>query len=234
MKPYLFPLKPKPSESGFTIIESLLAIVVVGLLIVAIGPVIAFSAATRVQARRAEWATQAAQEYINGVRAGTIEDPEIHSLSQHQGVEYINHLRDLSTPPANGLDCKSRFKSGEDGYCDTPAPQTNQYSVYCFDGSNDGKCTTDEMQDFLIQVGGVQHEGSNGENAGYLLGLRVYRADAFEGGEPLKATDGEESQQALTHAGGLGDRKAPLFETITEITGINANYQDLCQRLSGC
>ncbi|NES72920.1 MAG: prepilin-type N-terminal cleavage/methylation domain-containing protein, partial [Okeania sp. SIO2D1] len=40
------------SEAGFTIIESLIAIIIVGILMVAIAPVIAFSAATRLQARR--------------------------------------------------------------------------------------------------------------------------------------------------------------------------------------
>ncbi|NEO26015.1 MAG: type II secretion system protein, partial [Kamptonema sp. SIO4C4] len=176
MKPYLIPLKPKPSESGFTIIESLLAIIVVGLLIVAIGPVIAFSAATRVQARRAEWATQAAQEYINGVQSGTVNPPPIETLDDNDGVKYLEHLRDLNPPSTGSLSCDSRAEDGADGYCANPTG--NDFAVYCFDGSKDGECTTDEMEDFLIQVGGVQFQPSGEDSSpaeGYMLIVRVYR-----------------------------------------------------------
>jgi prepilin-type N-terminal cleavage/methylation domain-containing protein len=63
------------SQSGFTIIESLVAVVVVGILLTAIAPVIILSVATRVQARRVELATDAAQTYIDGVRSKTIDPP---------------------------------------------------------------------------------------------------------------------------------------------------------------
>jgi len=45
------------SQFGFTIVESLMAIVVVAILMTAISPVIILSVATRVQARRVELAT---------------------------------------------------------------------------------------------------------------------------------------------------------------------------------
>src|SRR6476646_10172642 len=63
------------SQSGFTIIESLLAILVVSLLMTAISPVIVLSVATRVQAKRVEAGTQAAKTYIDGVRSGVIDPP---------------------------------------------------------------------------------------------------------------------------------------------------------------
>ena len=72
-KQHLFP----SSNSGFTIIESLVAIIVVGILMTAIAPTIVLSVATRVQARRVEVATDAAQSYIDGVRSGTIEPPKL-------------------------------------------------------------------------------------------------------------------------------------------------------------
>src|SRR4028118_710341 len=64
-------------EGGYTIIESLVAMIVVSVLMIAIAPVMAFSVATRVQARRVELATQAARTYIDALRTGTLrpQDP---------------------------------------------------------------------------------------------------------------------------------------------------------------
>ncbi len=62
-------------QSGFTIVESLMAIVVVGILLTVIAPVITLSVATRVQARRVELATQAVKTYIDGIRTGAIAAP---------------------------------------------------------------------------------------------------------------------------------------------------------------
>jgi len=62
----------KPRDGGYTIIESLVAMIVVSVLMIAIAPVMAFSVATRVQARRVELATQAAKTYIDALRTGAI------------------------------------------------------------------------------------------------------------------------------------------------------------------
>jgi len=64
---------PQSRDSGYTIIESLVAMIVVSVLMIAIAPVMAYSVATRVQARRVELATQAARTYINALRTGAIE-----------------------------------------------------------------------------------------------------------------------------------------------------------------
>ena len=65
-----------PRDGGYTIIESLVAMIVVSVLMIAIAPVMAFSVATRVQARRTELATQAATAYINALRVGAIQSPK--------------------------------------------------------------------------------------------------------------------------------------------------------------
>lgn len=52
--------KAKPPQ-GVTLLESLVAMLVVGILMTAIAPLIALSAAARVQARRVDQATQAAR-----------------------------------------------------------------------------------------------------------------------------------------------------------------------------
>ena len=63
---------PQSRDGGYTIIESLVAMIVVSVLMIAIAPVMAYSVATRVQARRVELATQAARTYIDGLRTGAI------------------------------------------------------------------------------------------------------------------------------------------------------------------
>jgi prepilin-type N-terminal cleavage/methylation domain-containing protein len=63
---------PQSRDGGYTIIESLVAMIVVSVLMIAIAPVMAFSVATRVQARRVELATQAARTYIAALRTGAI------------------------------------------------------------------------------------------------------------------------------------------------------------------
>ncbi len=63
-------------DGGYTIIESLVAMIVVSVLMIAIAPVMAFSVATRVQARRVELATQAAKAYIDALRTGAIASPD--------------------------------------------------------------------------------------------------------------------------------------------------------------
>ncbi|MEG4867049.1 MULTISPECIES: prepilin-type N-terminal cleavage/methylation domain-containing protein [unclassified Microcoleus] len=65
----------QPRDGGYTIIESLVAMIVVSVLMIAIAPVMAYSVATRVQARRVELATQAARTYIDTLRSGAIASP---------------------------------------------------------------------------------------------------------------------------------------------------------------
>jgi len=67
---------PQSRDSGYTIIESLVAMIVVSVLMIAIAPVMAFSVATRVQARRMELATQVARAYIDALRAGAIKSTD--------------------------------------------------------------------------------------------------------------------------------------------------------------
>ena len=70
--PKLSPKFSRCSESGYTLLESIMAMVVVSILMVGISPVLGFAFATRVQARRIELASRAANSYISAVRADPI------------------------------------------------------------------------------------------------------------------------------------------------------------------
>ncbi|KAB8318780.1 type II secretion system protein [Tolypothrix campylonemoides VB511288] len=198
------------NQSGFTIIESLVAIVVVGILLAAIAPVIVLSVATRVQARRVEMATDAAKTYIDGVRSRTIPPPPI--------TDTTDSLGNYPAPPVGTLTCNTA-----NAYCSAPA--TN---LYCVDGDADGSgCTMSSIRDFIIQALRRNTTSTTSQDT-YQLRIRIYRADAF-------ANDGGnltiEPTKQLIFTNKASDRKAPLLETTTEISSKVTTFSDFCTRL---
>ncbi len=204
-------LQASPSnQSGFTIIESLVAVIVVAILMTAISPVIVLSVATRVQSRRVELATDAATAYIDGIKSKKIDPPPSPITGTNQNIGSYN-------PPSVGsLTCT---KSND--YCTRPV--TN---LYCVDGDGGG-CTKTSSKDFVIQAFRYNKASSDAEK-GYQLGVRVYRADGFasNGGNLKKAPIRQN-----TFTGGVGGRKTPLFEITTEISNEDTSFSDLCDRL---
>jgi prepilin-type N-terminal cleavage/methylation domain-containing protein len=227
---------PPSTQSGFTIVECLLAIIIVTLLMTAIAPVIALSVATRLQARRVEVATQAARSYVDGVRGGTIEPPpaipgRFDEVNRNQQfVPKRENFAQNPAPTSRVLNCQ------ENKYCQPPS-----LGLYCFDVDGGG-CTSNSSRDMVVQAfrSSTNPRRDRG-NKGYLLGVRVYRADAFDGrGKLLRISDvkpvGGVTTNPLTrtYAGGSGNRQAPLVELTTEIGGEKTNYDSLCDRLGGC
>lgn len=143
------------SSLGFTIIESLMAIVVVGILMTAIAPVIALSVATRVQAKRVELATQSAKAYINGVKSGAIAPPSTTVV-----LATNQYFLDVAVP-------------------------TSLTDVYCVDLDSTPGCSSTSSQDQAIQAFRSVTSASSAAQKGYRLGIRVYRADAFSDSTPL-------------------------------------------------
>ena len=147
-------------DGGYTIIESLVAMIVVSVLMIAIAPVMAFSVATRVQARRVELASQAATAYINALRVGAIEP------SNPQPTPFP--AQDTSVPP------------------DAPDAPTAPNALYCVDLDETPGCAGNK--DSLIQ--GLWRNPANTTNdptpTGYELTVRVYRADVFSSQGTIK------------------------------------------------
>lgn len=256
-----FRIKPKV-DGGFTIVESLLAIIIVGILLVGIAPVIALSVATRVQARRVENATQAARTYIEGTRATSIQAPNSRAyLSKTSSNDLFNSMpapdpgalsicqtktSATKCPTNNYLNPSSNIINSSTTYGGNALDGVTS-SLYCFDVDGDGVCSADSMQDMIVQAfrstaikDATSDSGTISVDAalGYILGVRVYRASAFDGGDPIKAssTDGT-NQRSATFTGGLGDKKAPLVEMVTDIT-IRGNdpsklFSNICTRLRG-
>ncbi len=201
------------NESGFTIIESLVAILVVSILMVAIAPVLVISTATRVQARRVELATEAAKAFIDAIKSKTIAEG---------GVSNTTLLSSESVPTA----ATSLYCFHKNGRITVPSDCTSykttspvQFYIQAFG-----------QADITISTSAAQID----RGQSYSLGVRVYRSDAFVDSGNLKKTSDTGGQKAATFTGGLGDRKAPLVEMTTEIVRGQPSYSALCGRLGGC
>jgi len=196
-------------DGGYTIIESLVAMIVVSVLMIAIAPVMAFSVATRVQARRVELASQAATAYINALRVGAIKPP-----TNPQRTIIGFPARDSSVAPATP----------------PPPPSTNpSANLYCVSLDENPLCQG--SKEFFVQ--GLWRNPANTTNdpttTGYELTVRVYRADGFTG--PPMTTE----QQSVANSA-LGNPQAPLVVMKTQIPpttqGTASPRQALCSQLN--
>jgi type II secretory pathway pseudopilin PulG len=213
------------SQAGFTLIEALLAIIVVTIMMIAIAPAIVLSVATRVQAKRLELGTAAAQSYVDGVRSGTIPAPVLADIP----------LKDTNPPPGGSLSCVDPGGLGRKSFYCTDPPS----DLYCIDNDETPGCNDNSFKDMIIQASGYHRTAPaiatpTDADKGYQLGIRVYRADAFKDSTDLKKSDEDTKNEASTFTAGAGDRKAPLVEMTTEISTSKTKYGDLCERQGGC
>lgn len=231
---------PKPGQDGFTIIESLLAIIVVGVLLTAMAPVFVLATATRMQAKRVERGTQAAKAYMDGVRAGAIKAPE-HRVKLDQAVDtttketLLNRSKfaEVTGPTSAGsLSCVPN-PSATTGDIYPYCKNEQASSLYCFDLDDTAGCNSTSNQDVIVQAfRSTPDVAINEPNKGYLLVVRAYRADAFKDSGTLK-TQKDTGKKQATYSGGLGARQSPLTEITTEINPKKPDYRDFCDRV-GC
>jgi hypothetical protein len=170
----------------------------------------AFSVATRVQAKRIEMATQAAKTYIEALRSEALK----------QGG------------PIPGFPAPSLYDAKLE---DNLAP-TDINALYCINKDDNPICTADSNQDLVVQ--GYYFNNlpatTNPAKTGYSLIVRVYRASSFGSGVGgLKTQKDLQAQQGTTSAG-LGNLRAPLVEMRTEIGASDRQgaYNSLCTRIN--
>jgi prepilin-type N-terminal cleavage/methylation domain-containing protein len=160
---------PPSRDGGYTIIESLVAMIVVSVLMVAIAPVMAFSVATRVQARRIELATQAARTYIDALRTGAIKRNDL-----------TFPIKDTSVAP---------------DVAPAPASTGPENNLYCVNLDETPGCAG--SKEFFVQGAWKnQANPTDPTTTGYSLTVRVYRADGFTGGT-MKTTQQSVANSAL-------------------------------------
>ena len=189
-------------DGGYTIIESLVAMIVVSVLMIAIAPVMAFSVATRVQARRMELATQAARAYIDALRTGALRQTGIKGFP----------VKDTSSAPT-GI---------------APAP-TSSNGLYCVD--LDEKLGCAGSKEFFVQGAWrnpANPKDDDPTKTGYELTVRVYRADGFTG--TMTTAQQSVANSALGNPQApLVVMKTQIPPTTD---GGTSAYRSLCQRLN--
>ena len=223
---------PNPQEAGFTIIESLVAILVVSALLTAIAPVIGISAANRVQAKRIEQAANASKAYLDSIRSGESPAPPI----TNRRFASEENAGDIQDSDARVIDVNGNYSctKGNDDY-KTPYFQCERagtYEIICADGDGNDQC--DSFSDLYLQVFAYHPDAPNTFNAddqatlvdqGYNLGMRIYRVDAFAEQGAL-----ETGVRVSSTGNGVSRIKAPLWEMQAEISSSQDNYNDLCRR----
>jgi len=176
------------TESGFTLLESLVAAAVVGILIVSIAPMVALSTSARINARRIDQATQAGRSYIDAVRGGVIDvtnfPNSLVSSTPNAQAQYtfegIAAPTTASFPPATI--CNNTLANNV---------ASGRAPGICVDANGDGFSINDP-QDFFIQpmrsgpLSSVATASTDLRSQGFWLAIRVYRADALAGTAPLR------------------------------------------------
>lgn len=154
---------PPSAPLGFTIIEALVAMMIASIIMVGLSPLVVMSVSARVQARRIDLATQAARGYIDGLRGDAIDPPlrDDANFSDNTGNLNLGIPSPRTLVAGRGITCvdKNLNKVG--------CGNTNKYLVIQSFRSPP-KPTTNDLE--LVK------------KQGYCVGVRVYRADAFDAG----------------------------------------------------
>jgi prepilin-type N-terminal cleavage/methylation domain-containing protein len=199
-----------PTQSGFTLLESLIAMVVVSTLLVGIAPMLALTVAARAQARRVDLATKAAQTYLNGVRAGSITVPALPS-----GVTATTtaiNLHNASVLTSAPTDSSTLVDTNGNGFSySDPADLVIQ-------PIRNGQAVTTTVTEADVR------------KRGFDILVRVYRADAFNSSgvpiEALQKNSPTSNVTASTFTGTLGSRTAPLTVATGNAIDSTTNLSD--------
>jgi len=226
--------RPQPSnrpEAGLTLLECIVAMVMMSIVAVAITPPLFLATASRVQSNRAEQATQIAQGEIDKVRV-LIERGEYMTnpggVLPQEGSEEIE-----KTPAPNPVPELSALESTREK-CDTKVAFLPASSLRPVD--IDGDC----QPDFAVQTFRTPASNKNSvtTTAGlvlpvsFSLGVRVWAYQPLKTNTKPLATS-PASLQLTTGTGEQGMK--PLAVMYTQITRSDSkvSYEKLCQSMGG-
>lgn len=203
----------KNSEQGISLLECLMAIVVISVVIASFSPPIFLAVATRVQNRRAEQAIQLAQGEVDKVR---------------RTVEMGNYA-DTDLPPVGGSNVRQQSAPGGSQVLNI---QNNQRYATSATSSAEIDVNGDRKADFYVQTyrsPGVQNT-SNTRTVAFCLGVRVYSASAI--GQNFGTLENPPQRLAsLQMTTALGSqRRRPLAAMYTSV--VHSDTTDALDRLN--
>ncbi len=198
-------------DQGLTLIECLVAIIIVSLTILAITPPILLSAATRIQSRRAEQANHIAQGEIDRIRTlvergtYTINDlPVDAAVNPPQSISSVNTatVSPTSSPLLSPGACAgaTRYPPA------TPMSVSNLARI-----DIDGDCTPEFMMQVFRSTGYKPTNVATDPPYSFLMMVRVY---AYNPGENMPNLQRERASAVMGNTGSkdrtLDNRRFPL------------------------
>ncbi|MFM7406815.1 MAG: hormogonium polysaccharide secretion pseudopilin HpsB [Cuspidothrix sp.] len=219
---------PSTDNSGFTIIESLIGIVIVAILLAFISPVLVLSTAIRVQSKRIEKAAQVANTFIDGVRTQSIPAPgKIISLTAASSTAARTLSENLITLTTMPVPTQTSFSSNTN----SDLYLFEKDGTICLVGSTG--CATDTsspFDEFYIQAARIQVGTGAATTNGYRLAMRIYRADV-EVDKTILASSSSIKTVESPVTQSLGNKQAPLIERTVDIASTATTFNALCSRL---
>jgi prepilin-type N-terminal cleavage/methylation domain-containing protein len=229
--------RPEQTQNGgFTLIESLVAIIILSLTVVSVLPPIFWATATRVQNRRAEQAVQLAQSEIDRVRVAV----ERNSITQAQLPPKVGAaLRPDAPAPSSIIGQGTKLRSSVPG-CNvddgTQATAVTQLILVDTDPEAPGQpCKPEFMIQTFRGTGKPLDDGVTAPD-GFVMGVRVYSIVASVNSQGAALNPGVEAKAGnLRATNGLGTQRirplAVQYSTIVKsnTSGSLAIYRQLCE-----
>jgi len=221
-------------QQGLSLIECLVAIVVVSITLVAITPPLFYITATRVQSRKAEQALQVAQAEVDRVRA-VVERGVYTATDLPAEVSSLNSVPAPTGITPGGVLKSANSSSGCNTYTGATVAATLLLPVNTdIDPTNAAAC----QSQFLVQTfrtAGTPN--AKGITTGFRLGVRVYADIPL-----LRQNFGslQTEQASLKFTSGVGNQHlrplAVLYSTVVRNDTSNAlqDYRTLCPTTGGC
>lgn len=205
-------------EQGFTLLESLVGMLLITTIVVTITPPIFLTVAIRVQNRRAEQAMQLAQGEIDRVRVlveqGNYTDNDLPAVP----ATSPSNIQDVSAPTTLSNTIKSDNSSCTNLYTGTQIAANTTLGV-----DIDRDC----QRDFLVQTfrdSGLPVSDTNNQTIAFRMGIRVYAAVAEQN---LANLDTQRASLQFTTSLG-SQRSRPLAVLYTTVIRSDSNLS-LCK-----
>ncbi|MFE4106538.1 type II secretion system protein [Almyronema epifaneia] len=198
-----FPLQRSSAEEGLTLIECLVAIIIIGLTVGAVTPALVISVASRVQSQKAAQALEIAQSEIDQVR--TLIERGDYSLAQlDASAPFVLATGAISYSTAAQVPVPTdEVESLADYYADPSYTKTKEVD---YDG--------DGTPDYAAQVFRIANDVS--ASTAFTMGVRVYDYDAAENVDGLNTDSTATARLGVTGSQGERDR-LPLASLYTSI-----------------